>query len=57
MAAFDATQFLSVDITASEVERLKKKDLILVAKELDVNLQVEGIPKADVKAKLLDALT
>ena len=31
--------------------------MILVAKELDTELQVEGIPKAEVKAKLLHALT
>ena len=29
----------------------------MVAKELDTELQVEGIPKAEVKAKLLHALT
>ncbi len=49
MADFNAAQFLSGNITATEVEKLKKKELILVAKELDANLQVEGIPKADVK--------
>ncbi len=57
MADFDAARFLSGDITASEVEKLKTKEFILVAKELDANLQVEVIPKAEVKAKLLHALT
>ncbi len=50
MADFEAAKFLSGDITANEVEKLRKKELILVTKELDANLQVGGIPKADMKA-------
>ncbi len=36
MADFKPQDFLSGDITATKVEKLKKKELILVAKELDV---------------------
>ena len=43
-------------MTATDVERLKKKELILVAKELDKNLKVEGIPKVDVEAVVLQTL-
>ena len=57
MADFKAGDFLSGDITATDVEKLKKKELILLAKELDANIQVGGIPKADVKAVVLQALT
>ncbi len=57
MADFEEANFLSGDVTATEFEKLKKKELILVAKELDVNLQVGGIPKAYVKAVILQALT
>ena len=57
IADFKARDFLSGDITATDVEKLKKKELISVAKELDVKLQVGNIPKAEVKAILLHALT
>ncbi len=57
MADFKAADFLSGNITATEVEKLKKKELNLVAKELHANLQVEDIPKADMKAVVLQALT
>ncbi len=57
MAEFEAAEFLSGNVTATDVEKLKKKELILVAKELDAELQVQGIPKANVKAALLQALT
>ncbi len=57
MGDFDAANFLSGDITGTEVEKLKKKELILVAKELDAELLVEGKAKAEVKEVLLQALT
>ncbi len=57
MAEFEAAEFLSGNVTATDVEKLKKKELILVAKELDAELQVQGIPKTDVNAALLQALT
>ena len=56
MADFEAANFLSGDITATEVEKLKKKQLILVAEELNAELQAEGIPKANVKAIVFQAL-
>ncbi len=37
MADFKAADFLSGNITATEVEEPKTKELILVAKELDAN--------------------
>ncbi len=42
MSYIRAEDFLSGNITVTAVEKLKKKELILVAKELDAELQVEG---------------
>ncbi len=56
MAEFESGEFLSGNIPATEVEKLKKKELILVAKVLDAILQMESIPKAEVKATLLHVL-
>ena len=56
MADFKPQDFLSGNVTATDVERQKKKELILVGKELDAEIQVEGISKAEVKAILLHAL-
>ncbi len=51
-------KWLSGDITATEVEKLTKKELILVAKELGAELPVESTckSKAEIKATLLQAL-
>ncbi len=57
MADFKVGDFLSGDITATGVKKLKKEELILVATELDAELQVENIPKAEVKSNMLHALT
>ncbi len=56
MADFSPQNFLSGHVTATDVEKLKKKELILVAKELDAELQTEGKAKAKVNAILLQAL-
>ncbi len=56
MAEFKPEDFLSGDITATDVKKLKKKGLIFVAKNLDTELQVESIPKANLKAVVLQAL-
>ncbi len=57
MTDFKPQDFLSGNVTATDVEKLKKQELILVAKELDAVLQVEGTSKREVKAILLQALT
>ncbi len=43
-------------MTATDVEKLEKKELLLVAKRLDADLILEGKAKAKIKATLLQAL-
>ncbi len=52
MADFKSQDFLSGNVAATDVEILKKKELILVVKEQDTEL-----PVVEVKAILLQALT
>ena len=49
IADFEAAEFLSGNVTATDVEKLKKKELILVAKEL----LMAGKQKAEIKAFVL----
>ncbi len=55
-AEFKPQDFLSGNVTATDVEKLEKKELLLVAKRLDADLILEGKAKAKIKATLLQAL-
>ncbi len=47
MGDFKAEEFLSGNVTATDVDNLEKKELILVAKQLKEGLEVESKAKAD----------
>ena len=53
MAEFKPQDFLTGNVTATDVEKLKKKELIMVAKELDAELFLEGKAKAEIKGKFI----
>ncbi len=56
MANFEAPDILSGNIMVTNLERLIKKGLVLVAKQLSADLQVDAKAKAEVKAMVLQAL-
>ncbi len=53
IAELKADDFLSGNITATDIEKLIKKELTLVAKHLDAKLQVDHKAKACVRAVVL----
>ncbi len=57
MAELGAAGFLSGSVTATDVEKLKRNKLTLVAKHLSEELQMQGKAKADMQAFALQALT
>ncbi len=49
--------FLSGEVSATHVERLRKEELVEVVKHLSSETQTEGLKKAQVKAKVIQLLT
>ncbi len=54
---FNVETFLSGEVSATDIEKLRKVELVQVAKHLSEEAQVEGLQKAQGKATVIQLLT